>query len=942
VKPQAFIIIMACILSCAGLYADDNLEKAYSLYNKGRYFEAVTLTDELARLHPGDGGTAALRIELAIMLGRNGQAQKLYDKLGTKARSLDSVRFAYAKLLQTRGRYEEAEKEYRACLKGRPDDIRALGALGRVLWLSGRKADSLRVLKRLKRLLKKESRLEKSSWTGVDLTQAGGALGLYSLIAPEPELADYALNSVIAAAVKKSPKYPDAHIQSAKLLSSRYNFGEAEGDYKRALKISPENSDALAGLARLNMERYRFNKARELARKALITNPGHPLAYLVLGDYELTGMRIRDALVKYDLALKVNPRLTEGLGRKIACLEILERSKKAADARRLLRSGKELKARALLVEGKVYLDLRRFDMARRTFEEALECDRNWAECSRMLGLCQMLAGLEDKAYVNLERSHNLDPYNRKTYNLLEVSDWMRENLVERRFGRVRLKVTNTDDEILGRLAAREIEADFEELKGIYKLATNDVLVEIFPDHRSFSMRTSGQTWIATVGACTGPVVAVFSPRKKMEMGLNWRRILRHEMTHAVMVVGTRYRVPIWFTEGCAVYEESHRAKLRPVKWLEILGRRLRRGKLIPVNRLNSAFVRPDTMAERQLAYFQSLLAIEMIVGMKGFDAVVAACGDFAEGLDTARVLEKRLGMTTAQFDEKLESYARETLGETIILGGYERRDYIKAKHNFEQNPGDEQARFEYVIALAGYSRSSSPSPEDVGKAVELARGLAAKDKYSKPATKALGWLCLRGGRLAEARKAFEKFTDTKKDPESLVGLARVKSLRGAKKRALELLSLAKENVSLEPAILLWASTTASKAGMTEESMNWLKAYLDTGIDNYRASLRYGRYAIKKNKYRESIRHFQQALSLDPFSIDAYIGLGEALGGVKDGKQGAFYLELALKIEPDDPTAAALLARAYMMEKRKEEAVKMARKAVENGADPETLKDIIED
>jgi len=939
-RTKIFRGLLLVALACSAARAADDFESARSLTFKGRYHEAVNLAGELRRKDPNDPRIVALQMELAMTLGRYAELERLHARLSGQLRSAAPVMTAFAKYLELRGRYEQAVKLLRGVRGPDGENIRALGALGRALWLSGRKDEALRVLRGLKRKLQKRGHLEKSKFTAAQLVEAGQALGLYSQIAPEPKLADFALNDVIVAAAKKEPRNPGPHIASARLLASRFNFAEAAQDYRRALAIAPEHPDALAGLARLELERYRFKQARDAARRALITDPKHPGAHLALGDYRLAGGEIKRALEKIELALQVNPRLAEALGRKVGCLVLLGRETEASETRKALPTNGALRARALVAEGKVYLDQRRFDLARAAFESALAADRTFAGASRMLGLCQMLGGEEKKAYDNLSRAHDIDPYNRKTFNLLEVSDWMRANLTERRIDGLRLKVTKAEDAVLGALIAGEIQSTFDELKGIYKLAPGDVLVEVFPDHRTFSMRTAGQTWIATVGACTGPVAALTSPKGSKDAQLNWRRILRHELTHAVTVVGTGYRVPVWFTEGCAVCEESRLRGLRPVAWMESLARRLRRGKLIPLEGLSAAFVRPESMEERQLAYFQSALAVEFIVERKGFGAVTAALRDFAGGADTREMLERRLNMTPEEFDAAMEEYARSVLSRAVTLGGFDRDDYERARRRLDRNPKDDEALCEFAVALAGLSRRASMSEGIIVRGIEAARAAAKNEKYKLRATRALGWLYLKAGRARQAEETFAGIVKTKEDPESLVGLARASAQRGAATRALEFLKRARAKAALEPAILLWASRAAARAGLTQESMEWLKAYLDTGIDDKRASMRYGRYARKMGRLREAAECFRNALSLDPYSLDAYIGLGEALLDAGDAERALFYLEIALKLEPDDPTVAALLARGFKLLNRMKDAVRMARKAVSFGADPEPLRDIL--
>src|SRR5262249_58606263 len=83
------------------------------------------------------------------------------------------------------------------------------------------------------------------------------------------------------------------------------------------------------------------------------------------------------------------------------------------------------------------------------------------------------------------------------------------------------------------------------------------MIEVFAVHGNFSVRITGRPWIHTVGACTGPVIAIDAPRTGVwPSPFNWAEVLRHEFTHTVTLAATGNRIPHWMTEGLAVHAET--------------------------------------------------------------------------------------------------------------------------------------------------------------------------------------------------------------------------------------------------------------------------------------------------------------------------------------------------------------------------------------------------
>ncbi len=128
-------------------------------------------------------------------------------------------------------------------------------------------------------------------------------------------------------------------------------------------------------------------------------------------------------------------------------------------------------------------------------------------------------------------------------------------------------VDPTQDEILGRYMSRYLESIYPALTSRFGyLPPGKTKIEILKNHMWFSGRTIGLSFVPTVGACTGRVVALASP-KATRIPFNWARVLTHEVTHVITLQQTEFNIPHWYTEALAVESEGYP---RPQEWNKML------------------------------------------------------------------------------------------------------------------------------------------------------------------------------------------------------------------------------------------------------------------------------------------------------------------------------------------------------------------------------------
>jgi len=185
-----------------------------------------------------------------------------------------------------------------------------------------------------------------------------------------------------------------------------------------------------------------------------------------------------------------------------------------------------------------------------------------------------------------------------------------------------------------------------------------ILVEIFPEHDDFAVRTLGLPGLlGALGACFGRVVILDSPRARKKPGeFNWQATLWHEMAHVFTMQLSKYRVPRWLTEGISVYEEG----LRRPEWARdselAFARAWADKRILSLSELNSGFTRPDTI---ELAYFQSSLVVSLIVRQHGHAALNAMLRAYGDGADTEAALRKATGRGSADLQREVDAMLAE-------------------------------------------------------------------------------------------------------------------------------------------------------------------------------------------------------------------------------------------------------------------------------------------
>ena len=550
----------------------------------GDYDEASELAGARA---DDDPSAAAVRARLLVLAGELDSAETLIAPVA-EAQPFSAAGLEYAQLLAATGRRDQAVPYFRA--------VADAGTVSR---------------------------------QALDLFRAGlaaSALGRYR-----------DANTLLRGAALASESDPAMQTAWGELFLEKYNQADALQSFNQALESDEEWAPAHLGLAR-SLTNDNPPLARSSADRALEIDPNFVAAHLFIAELELGDRNTEAARAALERALAVNPNslAARAMSAAMAYLEdrIEDFDAEVASALQINPAYGDI----YRVAGNHVARAYRFPEAVTLVRRALELDPDNVRAHAELGMHLLRTGDEPGARVALERSFADDPFDLVTYNLLSLMDTLDEFETFER-GDVIARLHPDEADVLGEYVLTMAQEAIDELSERYQMEVRPpILVEMFPTHDDFAVRTLGLPgFLGALGACFGSVVTLDSPRALPPGDFNWRATLWHEMAHVVTLQMSEQRLPRWLSEGISTYEE----KRKRLEWGrdEVLNfaRALNDDAILPLRDLNSGFSRPDAIS---MSYFQASVLVEHIVDAYGEEALRTLVRSYADGLDTEGALQR--------------------------------------------------------------------------------------------------------------------------------------------------------------------------------------------------------------------------------------------------------------------------------------------------------------
>jgi tetratricopeptide (TPR) repeat protein len=549
-----------------------------------------------------------------------------FDEVHTLAQASaadEALTLLHAKAFVAQGEYQKAEGLLTPLAAARPAGDAAL-ELGLLQLYLGRRTEGRRAMTLIMLADVRESNAKDSARAA----RAARALGRFE-----------EANNFYREAIAIAPN--DAVINTAwgDLFLEKHNNQDAAKSYQAALKSEPDYAPAQLGLARAVADENP-PAAMKYVRRALELNSSDAGAYLFLAELAVDEDKKAEARAAIDRALAINPNSTDAraLSAALSFVEGKEADYKTAiDAALKINP---LDGDAYRVVGSVTARYYRFDEAAEQVRRGIAIDRENARAQAELGVHLMRTGDERNARRALETAFRSDPYDASTFNLLGLLD------------RLDTFQTVQDGDLTIKLDADETGVMRQYVPGLAKEALaalskrwdftpkGPILIEVFPRHDDFAVRTIGLPgMIGALGACFGRVVTMDSPKARPPGEFNWGATLWHELAHVITLQLSNQRIPRWLTEGISVFEEK-RARPEWGREMEIaFARALDANETMKLRELNAGFQNPQKIS---LAYYEASLLVEHIVEKHGEPALRALVKSFADGIDTEEAIKRVL------------------------------------------------------------------------------------------------------------------------------------------------------------------------------------------------------------------------------------------------------------------------------------------------------------
>src|SRR5262249_51088947 len=240
---------------------------------------------------------------------------------------------------------------------------------------------------------------------------------------------------------------------------------------------------------------------------------------------------------------------------------------------------------------------RRYDEGIRYYRKALELKPDLWSAKSQLGVNLMRFGQDGEARRLLEECYNSGYKNAETVNSLTLLDSYKNFQIFETPTTI-LRLHKKEAALLRPYFQSELDramATYEK-KYKYKLP-GPVQLEVYPDHEDFAVRTMGMPGLGALGVTFGQVVAMDSPSGRKPGQFHWASTMWHELSHVYVLSMTNHRVPRWFTEGLAVYEETAAAP----DWGDRLDHEaimaIKDKKLLGIAELDRGFIHPTYPAQ---------------------------------------------------------------------------------------------------------------------------------------------------------------------------------------------------------------------------------------------------------------------------------------------------------------------------------------------------------
>ena len=658
-------------------------------------------------------------------------------------------------------------------------------------------------------------------------------------------------NELFREIVRANDKAVHERVRWGQLYIQTHQYAQAVELFREALGIAPKDSQAKIGLARVFAERFE-GAAEPLLDEALKEDDELIGAHLLSARMSLEEGEFDSAQSALARAAKLATQQRYPPLEVNALRAALEQARDR-DPEPWLRAIRQYNPHY----GAAYEQLAHFEIMRRRYRQATERLRQainaqpdlWSAHAE-LGLNLLRLGQIDEAREHLTAAYSGDPYSPIIVNSLRLLDRIDEfELISTTVDlddapiELKLRMHKSESAVLQpyviKIAANAIETFSKRYRFDLK---EPVVLELYPDHDDFAVRVAALPGIGLLGVTFGNVVAMDSPAGRSRGDFHWGSTLWHELAHVFTLEATDHRVPRWLSEGISVFEEWRTGPTPGIAIPPETIQALKDGKLLPIDDLDSGFIRPSYPAQIQVSYVQAGLVCLFIEQRWGFERVAMLLEQFNKPTTTAQAVESALKISPAQFDRAFNEFLRTRFGKTI--------------------EGFDEWKRSSAAAQAAIQK------EDWSQAIEAARrAVALYPEHVGPGSPALllGHALEKAGRRPEAIAALQSYKDAGGwNPDALRELARWLDEADRKQDATSVLDALNYVDPLNADLHASLGERLLAQGETEEALREFRVMLAMS-DADRASAHFGAARALRvlGKQEESRRALLDALAAAP-------------------------------------------------------------------------------
>ena len=600
-----------------------------------------------------------------------------------------------------------------------------------------------------------------------NLTAVARALDRWATITgayqTDEALHDKLLHAFIRAYDQLDRQFWPARVAAAEFMMARDDNKGALKELTAANAINPNDARVNELFGLLALEQYNLDGADEAVRSLRAVDRHSVRAEVLEARTLLTSRQPLLAEAPLKRVLDAQPKHIEALGLLAAANALRLREAAAGELIAQVEAVDPNNATAYFEVAEQLGAMRQYPRAAQMYKVAIARAPWWIAPRNGLGLLYTQSGDEDDARIALDEAHKLDPFNLRTTNYLRLLDDLAK------FARLEtphfvIYFDEKLDPIIAEPMAEYLESIHAQICREYQHEPAvKTFIEVFPTHDAFSVRTTGSPWIGTVGASTGRVIALVSPRRGQNtMGTyNWARVLRHEYTHTVTLGATENRIPHWMTEGLAVLEER---KPIPWDWVPLLYHAVKNDELFTLEDLTWGFVRPKKPTDRTLAYAQSHWVCQFIQQTFGHATILKQLAMYREGKLQEEVIPATTGKSVSQFESEFFAWARAQ----VARWGYDEES--QKKYDELRDRGEDLIKSrQYAEAVGVWEQIAALRPVDALPHQRLA-GLYVSKEVNQPAKAIDAFIRLNDVELKDnryAKRLARLYRDTGAMPKAI-------------------------------------------------------------------------------------------------------------------------------------------------------------------------------